>query len=326
MKVNFSYSTLLKATLGTLIAATQFVAHAQIDKPTFKVLVGFPAGAGADALARIYADALAQTLSATAVVDNKPGAGGLIANQALKAAPSESNSLMLTMDHQVVMLPLITKNPGFDVKKDMVPIARLVTFSVCLAVPGNSSANTLKDFIDAAKADPKNANFGIPAPGSQAHFAGFVVGRHFNAPLNAVPYRGAAPAVADLLGSQVPSIIVPCDALFEQRKAGKIKILAIAADKRSPAIPDVPTFDELGVKMPTDNFVAIYAAASMKPELLKQVVDAPPKMFQNQATVARFNATGMSAAYAGPDELRGIVDRGAVFWAEQVKTSKFEPQ
>ncbi|MDO8768552.1 MAG: tripartite tricarboxylate transporter substrate-binding protein [Burkholderiaceae bacterium] len=326
MNAKLTPSKLLQATVSALLALTVLVANAQVDKPSIKVLVGFPAGAGADALARIYADTLTQTLNVTAVVDNKPGAGGLIANQALKSASPDSNTVMLTMDHQVVMLPLITKTPGFDVKKDMVPVARLVTFNVCLAVPSNSQAKTLKDFIDAAKADPKNGNFGVPAPGSQAHFAGFVVGRHFNAPLNAVPYRGAAPAVSDLLGAQVPAIIVPCDALLEHRKAGKIRILAIAADKRSAALPDVPTFDELGVKMPTDNFVAVYASASLKPDLLKQVLDATQKMFQNQATVNRFNATGMTAAYAGPDELRGIVDRGTVFWAEQVKTSKFEPQ
>lgn len=326
MNRSFAFTSLLKISASALMALTLSVASAQTDKPTVKVLVGFPAGAGADALARIYADALAQSINVNAVVDNKPGAGGLIANQALKSASPESNSLMLTMDHQVVMLPLITKNPGFDLKKDMVPIARLVTFSVCLAVPGNASANSLKDFIDAAKADPKNANFGVPAPGSQAHFAGFVVGKHFNAPLNAVPYRGAAPAVADLLGAQISSIIVPCDALLEHRKAGKVKILAIAADKRSPALPDVPTFDEQGVKMPTDNFVAVYASATLKPELLKNVLDATQKMFQNQGVVNRFNATGMTAAYAGADELRNIVDRGTVFWAEQVKTSKFEPQ
>lgn len=316
---------LAKALFASGLLALAAASPAQ-DKPNFKVLVGYPAGAGADALARIYADSLSQAMGGTVIVENKPGAGGLIANQALKVATPESNTIMLTMDHQVVMIPLITKNPGFDVKKDMTPVARIMAFSVCLAVPTASPANSLKDFIDAAKADPKKASFGVPAPGSQAHFAGYVVGKHFNVPLNPVPYRGAAPAVADLIGNQVPSIIVPCDALVNLRKDGKAKVLAVAADKRLTVLPDVPTFDELGVKMPTDNFVAIYAAPSMKPELLKQVVDATQKMFQNSAVASKFAATGMQPAYAGPDELRGIVDKGGVFWAEQVKSSGFQPE
>jgi tripartite-type tricarboxylate transporter receptor subunit TctC len=308
-----------------MAGALPTVALAQ-DKPTIRVVVGYPAGAGADALGRIYADSLTQLLPIHAVVENRPGAGGLIANQGMRSATPESNTVMLTMDHQAVMIPLITKNLGYDPKRDLQPVARIMAFSVCLAVPAASSANDLQSFINNAKADPKQASFGVPAPGSQAHFAGFVVGQHFKVQLNAVPYRGAAPAVADVIGNQVPSIIVPCDALANLRKDGKVKILAIAADKRSPALPDVPTFDELGVKMPTDNFVAIYASGSFKPDLMKQLVDATQRMFQTPAMVAKFNATGMTAAYAPPEELRAIVDKGQQFWAEQVKASGFQPE
>lgn len=310
-----------------ICAAFAVAAAAQAqDRPTIRVVVGYPAGAGADALGRIYADSLTQLLPVNAIVENRPGAGGLIANQGMRTATPESNTVMLTMDHQAVMIPLITKTLGYDPKRDLQPIARIMAFSVCLTVPAASSANDLQGYINNAKSDPKQASFGVPAPGSQAHFAGFVVGQHFKVPLNAVPYRGAAPAIADVIGNQVPSVIVPCDGVANLRRDGKVKILAIAADKRSPALPDVPTFDELGVKMPTDNFVAIYASGSLKPEIYRQLVDATQRMFQTPAMVSRFNATGMTAAYAPPEELRGIVDKGQAFWAEQVKASGFQPE
>lgn len=317
--------TLAKVAGALVVAGTVFGAAAQ-TKPTIRVLVGYPAGSGADAAARIYAEFLANTLQATTVVENKPGAGGLLAVHALKQASPESNSVMLTLDHQVVMLPLITKNPAFDVRKDLVPVARLLTFNTCLAVSAASPAQNLSQYIAMVKAKPTNGNYGVPAPGSQAHFVGYVTGKHFNVPMTPVPYRGAAPAIVDLIGNQVPSIVVPCDGLIEYRKAGKIRVIAAAADQRLPFMPEVPTFAELGVKMPTDNFVGIYAGSSMKPEMLKQVVDATRQLFQSPKAVERLNGTGMVAAYGTPDELLQIWDRSSTFWAEQVRASNFQAE
>lgn len=315
----------IAAAIGAGLGACLASAQAQ-SKPVIRVLVGFPPGAGTDTLARIYAEALAERLNATVVVENKPGAGGLIAAQALKQAAPESNSLMFAVDHQVVMLPVITKSPGFDLKKDLAPVARIVNFYTCLAVPASSPVQSMADYVATARRTPTLGSYGIPASGSQAQFVGFVAGQHFGVALTPVPYRGAAPAIADLVGAQVPSAIVPCDALVEYRKAGKVRVLAMAADKRYPAMPDVPTFAELGVKMPADAFLAVYAAASLKPELRAQVIEATRRMFDSPETVQKFAATSMEPAYAGPDELARIVDRGAAFWGEQVRKSNFQLQ
>lgn len=311
------------AAVAGLLAIGSAIAQ---DKPVLKVLVGFPPGAGTDTLARIYADALAERLNATMVVENKPGAGGLLAAQALKMASPQTPTIMFVVDHQVVMLPLITKTPGFDVKKDMLPVARIVNFYTCLAVPASSPAQTLQGFVDGAKKAPEAGSYGIPAPGSQAQFVGYVVGQHYGVALNPVPYRGAAPAIVDLVGGQVPAAIVPCDALIEHRKNGKVRVLAMASDKRYPAMPDVPTFAELGVKMPADSFLGVYAAANLSPELLGRINEATRKMFDSPQTVARIAATGMEPAYAGPDELRQIVERGSQFWGEQVRKANFQAQ
>lgn len=327
MKTNISAARAIRRILAcALLGLVVGPALAQSEKSVVKILVGYPAGAGADALARIYADALHQTLNVSTVVENKPGAGGQIAAVALKTASPDTPTLMLTMDHQVVMIPLITRNPGFDPKTDMVPVARLVSFNTCLAVSSNLPAQTLGAYAEAVKTKPELGNYGIPAPGSQAQFVGYVVGKHYGVPMNPIPYRGAAPAIIDLIGGQVPSVVVPCDALAEHRKSGKVRILGIAADKRSPAMPDVPTFDELGVKMPTDNFVGVYAPATMKPELLRQVVEATRRMLQSPQVVERLNATGMTASYASPDEMRSIVGKATAFWGEQVRLTHFQAE
>lgn len=316
------------STLALMLGST-LVAQAQTqatDKPVVRILVGFPPGAGTDTLARMYAEALAEKLNITTVVDNKPGAGGQIASQALKAATPDSNSIMVVVDHQVVMVPLVMKAPGYDVKKDMLPVARLVNFYTCLAVPASSPAQSLQAWVDGARTKPDSGNYAVPAPGSQAQFVGYVIGQHYKVKLNPVAYRGAAPAIQDLLGAQVQSAIVPCDALIEHRKAGKVRVLAMASDKRYQAMPDVPTFGELGVKMPSDTFLGVYASTSLRPELLRQITEATRQMFDNPKTVQRFASTGMEPAYAGPEDLRAIVERGASFWGEQVRSSNFQAQ
>ena len=319
-------SSLACTTIATAMLLTAGAAFAQ-DKPVVRLLVGFPPGSGTDNLARLYAEALATEINVTTVVENKPGAGGQLAAQALKQAGPESNSIMFTVDHQVVMVPLVTKTPGFDVKKDMLPVARIVNFYTCLAVPAASTVQNLEGFVDAVKKDAASAgNVGIPAPGSQPHFLTYVLAQHYKIDLKAIPYRGAAPAIVDLIGAQIPAAIVPCDGLVEHRKAGKVRVLAVASDKRFKPMADVPTFGEFGFKMPADSFLGVYAATSLKPELLKQIIEATRKMFDSPKVVEKFAATLMEPAYAGPEELRNIVERNTEFWGEQVRKSNFQAQ
>jgi tripartite-type tricarboxylate transporter receptor subunit TctC len=296
------------------------------DKPVVRILVGFPPGTGNDNLARMYGEALSEAIHVTTVVENKPGAGGQLAAQALKQSTPQSNSLLFTLDHQVVMLPLITKNPGFDVKKDMVPVGRIVNFFTCLVVSGNSPVKDLPGYIEAAKKSPDMSNVAVPALGSQPHFLTYVLGQKYGLSLNAVPYRGWAPAIVDLIGGSVAAGIGPCNDVTEHQKTGKLRVLAVASDKRYSAMPDVPTFGEFGFKMPADSFIGVYAAGNMKPELLKQITEATRKMFDSPNLVGKFASTQMEPAYASPEELRKVVEKNTEFWGEQVRKSNFQAQ
>ncbi len=327
MKITaLSYQLVAPVLLGAaLVMPIASMAQSQ-DKTLVKILVGFPPGAGTDNLARMYGEALASTINVNTVIDNRPGAGGVLAAQALKQATPDSNSLMFSVDHQVVMLPLVMKSPGFDVKKDMVPVGRIVNFYTCLAVPGNSPVKSVEEFIENAKKNPTQGSIGIPAPGSQPHFLTYILSQKYKVELSAVPYKGWAPAMVDLVGGNVPAAIGPCDALVEYKKTGKVKVLAVATEKRLKNMSDVPTFAELGFKMPSDSFLGVYAAANMKPELLRQIQDATKKMFDNPKIVEKFASTQMEPAYASPDDLRKIVEQNTEFWGEQVRNSNFQAQ
>lgn len=324
-------SKFLRTTLAATMASVALLMGAAGDaaaqsKPIVRVLVGFPPGSGSDSLARIYADALSSAINVTTVVDNRPGAGGQIAAQALKAATADSNSIMFTVDHQVVMVPLITKEPGFDPKKDMIPVGKIANFYTCLVVPASSPAKTVDEYIELARKDPNQGSLAIPAPGSQAHFAVYVLAQRYKVNLTAAPYKGWGPAVVDLLGGNVPAGVGPCDAVNEHKKTGKLRVLATATDRRLKMMPDVPTFAEGGLRMPADSFLAVYASTTLRQDLLRQITDATRKMFDNPATVEKIAATQMDPSYAGPDELRRLVEQNAEFWGEQVKRSQFQLQ
>jgi tripartite-type tricarboxylate transporter receptor subunit TctC len=325
-----AFRTLARSTLTlTLLASAAFSWTTNVsaqEKPAMRMYVGFPPGAGTDTLARVYAEALAEALPATIVVENRPGAGGQLASQALKAATQESNALMMAIDHQVILLPLTVKTPGYDVKQDFRPVARIANVYVCLAVPGSSPIQNFAQYVEAVKKDPAMGSYGIPAPGSQPQFVGYVIGKSQNIQTNPVPYRGAAPAIQDLLGGQVPSIIVPCDALVEHHKTGRARAIAMVSDTRFKALPDVPTVGELGMKMPTESFLAVYASAQMKPEMLARVNEATAKIMQNPKVLEKIAATRLEAAYLGAAPLQAIMDRGSAFWGEQVRASNFQLQ
>lgn len=292
--------------------------------PPLKVMVGFAAGGGTDLVARIYADALREQLKTTVLVENKPGAGGALAAQAVAAAPASTPTLLVAIDHQVALLQHIMKNPGFDAERDLQPVGRLVTYDMCLAVNAQVPARDVAEYAAAVKADPRNGNVAVPAPGSNAQFIAHVIGTHYGLKLVPVPYRGAAPAMNDLAGGQVRAAVMPCDAFIQFAKSGTVRVVAIAGDKRSPRLPEVAALQEVGIRVPaSNNFLGAYAAKTMDPKLVAALAQATREVFKQPSVVERLNATGMSAGHASAEDLARFGREAAVFWGAQVKSSGF---
>lgn len=254
----FALNAVLASVLGALVAAP---ASAQEGAPA-KILVGFPAGGSFDAIARLVADKAKTELNRPVVVDNKTGAGGRIAVDALKASLADGSVVMLGPDALTALYPFTFKKLNYDPKKDLVPIGTVAEFAFGFAVGTNPKANTWAEYVAWAKSNPKEANYGIPALGAPHHFYGMVLGDAIGVPMQNVPFQGSAPINLALMGGQISSSIDVASSQVENHKAGKIKILAVTTEQRIPQAPDVPTFTELG--FPTvsgSGFNALYAPA-----------------------------------------------------------------
>ena len=207
------------------------LAAAQNAKP-IKLMVGFPPGGGTDAVARILAEKLKDELGTPVVVENKPGAGGQLAAQALKVAPADGTVLFLSHDHTISILPLVVKNPGYDPAHDFAPVAGFATFVNAYAVSGGTPAKSFTEYVAWVKAQGGKGAVGIPAPASTPEFLVKVVGDKFKLDLISAPYRGSAPMMADMLGNQIAAGVGSVPDFIDNHKAGKVRVVAVL-DRKS---------------------------------------------------------------------------------------------
>ena len=213
-----------------------------------RILVGFPPGGGTDAIARTLAEKLKDQLGQPVVVDNRAGAGGQIAAQALKAAAPDGQTLFLSHDHTISILPLVTRNPGFEPARDFVAVAGFATFVNAFALSGGTPARSLPEYIQWVRTSQGGkGNVGVPAPASVPEFLVKLIGQKYAVDLQAAPYRGSAPMMADMLGNQIGAGVGSIPDFIENHKAGKIHVVAVMGTARQAAVPDAPTFKELGL-------------------------------------------------------------------------------
>ena len=193
------------AVLALLVSGIGFQV-ASADTSTTKLLVGFPPGGGTDAIARVLAEKMKDALGTNVVVENKAGAGGQIAAQALKASPPDGSVLFFSHDHTISILPLVVKNPGFAPATDFVPVVGIATFANGLALSGGTPAKSFNEYIQWVRTQGNGkGTIGVPAPASIPEFLVKVIGDKYKLDLQSAPYRGGAPLMADMLGNQVPA-------------------------------------------------------------------------------------------------------------------------
>lgn len=257
----FTRRTTTLALIGSALSISASLPALAQDTPA-KIIVGFPAGGSFDAIARLLADKFKTELNRPVVVDNKTGAGGRIAVDALKASPADGSVMMLGPDALTSLYPFTFKKLSYDPKKDLVPVGTVAEFAFAFAVGTEPKVNTWAEYVSWAKANPQKANYGIPALGAPHHFFGMVLGDAMGVPMQNVPFQGSAPIAMALMGGQISSSIDVASSMVENHRAGKIKILAVTSDKRITQAPEVPTFAELGYPKVTGmGFNALYAPA-----------------------------------------------------------------
>lgn len=295
---------------------------------TVKLMVGFPAGGGTDAIARVLADKLKDTLGSPVVVENKAGAGGQIAAQTLKAAAPDGTTLFLTHDHTISILPLVVKNPGFEPARDFVAVGGFATFVNALAVSGGTPAKSMDEYVAwVQKQGAGKSTVGVPAPASVPEFLVKMVGQKYKLDLQSAPYRGSAPMMGDMLGNQIAAGTGSVPDFIENHKAGKIRIVAVMGNARQAILPDVPTFSELGLAGFEDlPYYGIFAPTGTPQATIDKLSAALAKVVAQPEVQERLTAMGLSVAYMTPQQLTTLERAYSQTWARIIKSTGFVAQ
>ncbi len=317
---------LVRVVLAATLAVASAGAFAQSAK-TVRILVGFPPGGGTDSVARLLSDRLKDALGANVIVENRPGAGGQLAAQALKAAAPDGGTFFISHDHTVSILPLVVKNPGFDPAHDFVPVAGFATFVNAFAVSGGTPAKSFGQYVDWVRGQGGKSAVGVPAPASVPEFLVKVIGDKYKLDLVSAPYRGSAPMIGDMLGNQIPAGIGSVPEFIENHKAGKLRVLAVLGGARQPAMPDVPTFAELGLAGFEDvPFYAFFAPAGTPQPVIDQFGAALAKVIAMPEVRDRLTTLGMTVGFMPQQQLAARERAYAQTWARIIKSSGFQPQ
>lgn len=310
--------------LGILL----FGGIAQAQPGAVRLLVGFPPGGGTDTIARILADKLKEPLGSPVIVENRAGGGGRIAAQALMAAPADGGTFFLSHDHTVSILPLVMKNPGFDPARDFVAVAGFATFVNALAVSGGTPARSMDDYAAWVRSHgPGPEKVGVPAPASVPEFLVKLIGQKYSLALQAAPYQGSAPMMADMLGNRIHAGVGSVPDLIENHKSGKIRILAVLGGARQAVLPAVPTFAELGLAGFEDMpYYGIFASSGTPRAGIDRFSSALAKVVAMPDVRDRLTAMGLTVGHMTSQELAGREKAYTQTWARIIKASGFRAQ
>jgi tripartite-type tricarboxylate transporter receptor subunit TctC len=272
-------------------AAWAQAAHNWPTKPV-KLIVNFPPGGAADQIGRAIAQPLQDALGQPVIVENRGGSGGNLGGDAVAKAAPDGYTLLMSSGGMVSVNPHIYPKMSFDPAKDLTPVAAAARVLVFLVVRQDSPIKDFKGLIADLKAHPGQRSFGSPGNGSSPHLATEMMKSQAGVDATHVPYRGAAPALTDLLGGQIDFLFDPGVAV-PHIKAGKVRVLAVGSPKRSPLFPDVPTLDELGLKgFDADSYFGLYAPAGTPADIVSRVNTEVNKIIATPAFHARIEQLG----------------------------------
>jgi tripartite-type tricarboxylate transporter receptor subunit TctC len=315
--------------IAVLAGCALFAGSAQSQpagEQPIRIVFPFTAGGSGDALARLIADKMRVSLNRTVIVESRTGAAGRLGVREVAKAAPDGLTLLITPIAPMSVYQHVYDKLDYDPIGDFTPLSQVATFDFAIAVSASLPAKTLKELAAWGKANADKSNFGIPAAGSLPHFLGILFGRAAGIDMRAVPYKGSAAALKDVIAGHVPMIVTTTSDLVQTHKAGTIRILATSGKQRSAFVPEVKTFLEDGYNIVADSWYGMFAPAKMSPDLVARY---------NKAIVAAVNAPdvrekllafGMQPTGTSAAEFAVIQKRDADFWGPAVKASGFKAQ
>jgi tripartite-type tricarboxylate transporter receptor subunit TctC len=288
-----------------------------------RIIVAFPAGGPVDFVARAIAEPLGKELGTRVVVDNKPGGNGAIAADTVARSAPDGTTLWLTSVGAVAINPVLYDKLSYDVQRDFAPVSLVVNNDELLVVNVNDPANTVPEFIANSKKRQAPTPVASTGIGSIPHLAEEQLADASKANLLHVPYKGAAPAITDVMGGQVAAFFGDIPGLIGHVKGGKLKAIGLAAPKRHPALPDVPTFAEQGVAgVDSNNWYALYVPAKTPPETVAALNRAVRAVLATPVVSERLAASGAVPVASTPQELAALVRQDTQKWGKLIRDKK----
>ena len=315
-----------KVLLGAALVALAAAFPAAAQQGALRIVLGFPAGATADILSRLLAEHMRGTLGRPVIVENKVGAGGQIANEVVKAAAPDGNTLLVTPVATMAIFPhSYAGRLRYDPFNDFAPVAHLSNFQLGLGVASSVPAKNLAEYVAAVKKDPKLGFYASAAAGSIPHFFGVMFGRAAGIEPTHVPYKGTAPAMQALAAGDVSAISTVAADVGTLVRSGKARLLAVSGEKRAAAFPDVPTFKESGYDLVALPWYAMFARAGTPQAEIDKAAKAAIAAMHDQALRARLEQMGLEPTGLGPQELASILKADYEKWGPPIRASGFKP-
>src|ERR1700712_4466253 len=296
------------------------IAQSPFPSKPVHIFVPYAAGGAVDILARTLGDVVAKQWNQTVVVENRPGAGGLIASQALATSAPDGYTLIVVASGHATNAFLYPKIP-YDTFKDFTPISLLASSPNILLVRADSPFKTLADMIAAAKAKPGSLSFAHAGTGTSTHLAGELLKSLAKIDLNAIPYKGGAPAINDLLGGQVPMSINNGPESVGQLSAGSVRALAVTTAERAPFVPNVPSMAETVAGYDTEVWWGLLGPAGMSDEVTAKLSRDFVAALNSDAVKERLGKLGASPIGSSPKEFDAVIHADYEKWGPIIKAA-----
>lgn len=292
-----------------------------------RIVVGFPPGGSNDVIARLLADKLRGVYAETLIVENRAGAGGRIGVEVVRNAAPDGSVILQTPGTILTMYPHLYRSLGYDALRDFRPVSPICTFDIALAVGPETTARTVGELVQWFKANPQRASFGSPAPGASPHFVGLMFAQAAGLNLVHVGYKGAAPAVQDLLGGQIPAYFGTLADVAPYLDSGRLRVLATSGPTRAGLTPGSPTFVEAGYRsVQVQEWYGMLLPTSAPPAAVTALNEALRDALRDSDVIARLKTLNVDPAPMNPSDFAERIRNEQAAWAPVVRASGFKPE
>jgi tripartite-type tricarboxylate transporter receptor subunit TctC len=324
--LGFSSAKLCLIAAAVVLASAATSAAEPFPSKMVRIIVPYAPGGSIDLVARVLAKNIQDSVGQTVIVENKPGAGGALGMDALVRSPADGHTVAIVSDSPITINPHLAKL-NYDPLVDLVPVTKVVSSPILLGVNPKAGINSIADLVAASKAKAGGLSYAVSYRGSTSYLAGELLQRELGIKMQAVPYRGGAPATVAIVAGEVPLGLVDTAAILPMVRSGEVRALGIADPVRSPTMPDIPTLAEAGVpNFSATSWLAVFAPRGTPPEAVAKLSAEIAKVLDVPDARKTLLAAGLEPAHSGPDDMFRLVRDGYAKWGNLIQAIGFKPE